>query len=172
MTERATRIANQESGDWIATRSAYETFGDPPTSRVIQLIDWASRQLDNVQTVRGISTPVTSADPVDLNSLPSELVDNALELGDKAFVVVMPEHTADDGEVYITPIILDADNNVIGIRATKASGMGEAKFRYGASGRYASPQLQWDAMGAKKIGFHITKINGTNNGVVLKAALI
>lgn len=171
MAEQATRIADQDEGDFVATRDAYEQDGDT-NNRVIQLIDWAGRQL-TITTLRG-GTPVTTADGVDLTGLPADLTGNLLTVGDKTVLTVIPEHSAEDGGVFITPIVFDsAGTTVVATRATKSSSMGTVKFRHGAaSGNYSSPQLEWDVMGAVKIGLHITQIDGTTNGIVLKGGLI
>jgi len=169
MAEQASRISDQHSGDYIATRDAIEQDADG-NSRVIQIVDFASRQLISPTTIRGISSFVTVQDSVDLSSLPAELTSNLLTSGDKSTLLVFPQHTANNGEVYVTPIIFNSGGTAIGIRATKASAMGTALFIL--SGVYYSPQLSWDLQGAEKIGLHITTIGGTANTVRLLAGVI
>ena len=169
MAEQATRITDQHSGDYIATRDAVEQDADSH-SRVIQLMDFSSRQIATPTTIRGILSFVSSADGVDLASLPAELTGNLITVGDKSTLVVFPLHSANDGEVSITPIIFNAAGTALGVRATKASGMGTALFVN--SGVYYSPQLVWDTQGAVKIGLHITVIGGTANTVRLQAGVI
>lgn len=170
MAEQATRIADQDEGDYIATRDAYEQDTESH-SRVVQMVEITARQLTTVLTIRGSGGAISSADGVNLLSLPTDLTDNLLTVGDKTVLIVMPEHTSSSGNVYITPIIFNSLDNVVGVRATKSSGIGSHAFRYGSgSGNYASPQLQWDIMGAEKIGLHITQIDA--GSVVLKGGLI
>jgi len=172
MAEQSTRIADQDTGDYVATRDAYEQ-DDALNNRVIQIIDWAGRQLTPT-AIRGGAAAVTTVDGVDLTALPADLTGNLLTVGDKTVIVVIPEHSAEDGGVYVTPIIFnDAGDTVLGVRTTKSSAMGTIKFRQGAaSGIYSSPALEWDVMGAVKIGLHITQIDGTANEVILKGGLI
>ena len=169
MAEQATRITDQHSGDYIATRDAIEN-DDDSNSRVIQLMDFASRQLASPATIRGISSFVNSADGVDLASLPAELTSNLITVGDKSTLLVFPRHSVSNGEVSITPIIFNDAGTAIGIRATKTSGMGTALFV--VSGVYYSPQLVWDTQGAEKIGLHITVLGGAGNTVRLLAGVI
>ena len=169
MAEQATRITDQHSGDYIATRDAIENDADAH-SRVVQLMDFASRQLPSPNTIRGISSFVSSADTVDLSSLPAELTGNLISVGDKTTLLVFSRHSASDGDVSITPIIFNDAGTAIGVRATKTTGMGSALFVI--SGVYYSPQLIWDTQGAEKIGLHITNIGGTANTVRLLAGVI
>ena len=168
MAEQATRISDQHSGDYIATRDAVETDGT--NARVIQLMDFASRQLPSPTTIRGISSFVNSADGVNLASLAAELTSNLISVGDTSTLLVFPRHSASNGEVAITPIIFNDAGTAIGVRATKTSGMGTALFAI--SGVYYSPQLVWDTQGAEKIGLHITVISGAGNTVRLLAGVI
>ena len=168
MAEQATRISDQHSGDYIATRDAIETDGT--NARVIQLMDFASRQLASLTTIRGISSFVGSADGIDLTSLPAELTGNLVSIGDKSTLLVFPRHSVSTGEVTITPIIFNDAGTAIGVRASKSSGMGTALFVM--SGVYYSPQLVWDTQGAEKLGLHITSIGGAGNTVRLLAGVI
>ena len=168
MGEQATRISDQHSGDYIATRDAIETDGT--NARVIQLMDFASRQLPSPATIRGISSFIGSVDGVDLASLPAELTNNLIDVGDKSTLLVFPRHSVSIGEVAITPIIFNDAGTAIGVRATKTSGMGTALFAI--SGVYYSPQLVWDTQGSEKIGLHITTISGAGNTVRLLAGVI
>ena len=63
MAEKSTRIADQESGEYVATRDARENDGGAH-ARVIQLIDIAQRELSQV-TLRGVGAPISSADSID-----------------------------------------------------------------------------------------------------------
>jgi len=166
MAEKGTRVRDDVSGDFVATRTA-ATTDDQGRSRVIQIVDFASRQLRVHQPLRGLTgSGQGSADSFDLDNLPSELLDNLIEIGDTSIFVCDCEHTKSDGSVVVTPILFDESNWVIGVRESKSSGMGAAKFQRG-SGRYVSPQLQWDSLGAIKVGFHVSNIGGYGNKVKL-----
>ena len=170
MAEQATRVADQDEGDYVATRDAYEQDTEAH-NRVVQMVEITARQLTTVLTIRGSGGAISSADGVNLLSLPSDLTDNLLTVGDKTVLVIIPEHTSSSGNVLITPIIFNAADAAVGIRATKSSGIGSINFRHGSgSGNYASPELQWDIMGAEKIGIHITQIDA--GSVVIKGGLI
>ena len=169
MAEQATRISDQHSGDYIATRDAIENDAGA-NARVIQLMDFSSRQLPSPATIRGISSFINSVDGINLASLPAELTSNLLETGDKSTLLVFPRHSVSNGEVSITPIIFNDAGTAIGVRATKSSGMGTALFA--VSGVYYSPQLVWDTQGAEKIGLHITILSGAGNTVRLLAGVI
>lgn len=168
MAEQATRIADQISGDYIATRDGYINDGDGK-ARTIQIIDFASRQLasGDISTIR---TGVSVVDGVNMGALPAGLTSNLISIGDRSVLVVFPMHSASDGEVTITPIIFSAGSVAIGIRASKASAMGS--FAFVKAGLYYSPQVVWDVQGAEKIGLHVTVIGGTANFVTLNAGVI
>lgn len=171
-SEQSTRIANQATGDRIATRNAYETDTNG-NARTLQIVGFSSRQIVVHPALRGYPTPVTVADTTNLNSLPAELTTNIIDIGDTNILVVDVEHTASDGSATITPLIFNEDETVVlALRASKTSGMGSVKFRRGGSGNYVSPQLQWDTLGASKIGLHISVVGGTANGVVLKGGAL
>lgn len=127
MTEQATRIKDQAAGDYIATRDANELDAEAH-SRVIQIVDMASRELMQV-ILRG-AIPVASADGVALESLPSDLTSNLITVGDKKTLIVNPNHLANDGGVNITPIIFNAaGDTVLATGEKKSSVMGIDKFR-------------------------------------------
>lgn len=105
MSEQATRVQDDRSGDYVATRDAYEQDGESK-DRVIQIVDLAYRQL-TLNEIRGADAPITSADGVDLDSLPSELTANLITVGDKRTLIVEALHDANDGEVLITPIAVN-----------------------------------------------------------------
>lgn len=173
MSEQATRIANQATGDRIATRDAYETDVNG-NARTLQIVGFSSRQIVVHPPLRGYPTPVTVVDTADLTNLPVELTTNIIDIGDTNILVVDVEHTASDGSATITPLIFNEnETTVLAVRASKTSGMGSVVFRRGAaSGNYVSPQLQWDTLGASKIGLHISVIGGTANGVILKGGAL
>lgn len=173
MAEKSIRIAEQRSGEYVATRDGYEQ-DESAEDRVIQLFEVAERHFSAATIVRGSVAPIAAADSRLFNSLPADLTDNLLTVGDKVTLAVMLEHTERTGRVWVTPIIYDASDALTAIRATKMSGMGDLKFYDdlgGGTARWWSPQLQWDVLGATKIGLHITKLYPADNTVVLKAVL-
>lgn len=105
MSEQAIRVSDDRTGDYVATRDAYEQDAESQ-DRVIQLVDLAYRQV-TLNEIRGIGTFLDTQDGVDLSSLPSELTDNLIEMGDKRVLIVEALHEADDGEVLITPIAVN-----------------------------------------------------------------
>lgn len=116
---------------------------------------------------------VTSADGLNLNSLPTELLANLITVGDKVTLLVNPEHTANDGGVAVTPIVFnDAGTAVLAVLEKKTSTMSTLFRRGSGSGPYISEQLQWDVTGAPKVGLHITTITGTSNGVLLRTGVV
>lgn len=171
--ETGTRIRSAVSGgDVIATRSAVQPTqaGD---SRVVQLVDFASRQLTAWRALRGEASPVAVADPADLTALPGELTSKAMVIGDCDRFVVAVEHTAEDGGVTVTPLVLNEDKTqVAALLEAKTSSVGAAKLRRGAAGRFCSPVLVWETDGAAVVGLHVTAIGGTSNAVVLSGGAL
>lgn len=108
MAEQAIRVSDDRTGDYVATRDAYEQDAES-LDRVIQLVDLAYRQV-TLNEIRGIGTPIDAADGVDLSSLPSELTDNLIEMGDKRVLIVEALHDANDGEVLVTPVAVNESN--------------------------------------------------------------
>jgi len=116
---------------------------------------------------------ITSTDSLNLNDLPAELLAHLITVGDKTTLIVNPEHTVDDGEVSITPIIFNsAGTIVLAILETQASNVSTLFRRGAAPGAYLSEQLQWDVTGAPLIGLHVTAIGGATNGVLLRAGVV
>jgi len=120
MAERAVKVKEGQSGENVALREAYET-DELGASRVVELVDFASRQVE-LQDVRGwMDSAVSSADGLDLDSLPGELVANLIDTGDKSTLVVRPEHAVTDGEVDITPIIYNYSKPYVSIPITSTA---------------------------------------------------
>lgn len=165
------QVREATTGPNVATRPAAELDGES-NERDIQVVDTASRQF--IPAVNRGSTPVTVVDIEDLTNLSADLTGNVLDVGDNSILVVHPEHSADDGDVVITPLVFDsAGTVVIAVLESKSSGMGSVSFRKGSSsGNYLSPALVWKTQGAEKIALHISTIAGTSNGVTLNAGLI
>lgn len=169
MAEQSTRIADQRSGDYIATRDAVEN-DDGGNPRTIQLLDFSSRQFPYPHDI--IRNSINTPDTVILDNLPVSLTDYLIDIGDKSLLVVDVEHLVSTGSVTITPIIFDdTGSNVVTIRASKTSAMGTAAFRKSPAGLFVSPQLTWDVQGAEKIGLHVTAISA-GNAVIIYGGVI
>lgn len=163
-------IVSRDQGSYVAVRQAREN-DDQGNTRFVQLVDFVSRALDSLPTVRGQSSAVSSADGVDFSTLSGEIITSMLDVGDQSVLVVAPDHGANDGQVTVTPLIYnEAGDTVMSVLESKTSGIGSAQFTDGS--RYVSPQLQWDLMGAPKVALHITSIGGTSNDVTLKGAVL
>ena len=137
--DTSTRVNDDSAGAYIATRQAVETDGSGNV-RQVQIVDIAIRPRENTRTIRGSSSPISSADGIDLDNLPADLLNNLIHVGDSSILSVEVEHLRSNGWVKITPIIFDSTGTtVLGVRSTKKSGMGTALFQRG-SGRYVSPE--------------------------------
>jgi len=171
MAGQSVGIMSREQGSFVACRNAREQDGSG-NARLVQLVDFVSRALDDIPTIRGSAgSEITTSDAADKASFPTELTDNLIAVGDQSVLVVAPFHTATDGEVTITPLIFNqAGDTLLSILPSKVSGMGSVSFSDGSS--YVSPLLQWDLMGAPKIGIHISSVDGTSNGVIIKGAVL
>jgi len=135
MAEKGTRISNDQTGEYVATRDAYENTagGD---ARVVELVDFAGRQL-TLSEVRGSVSPITSDDSQDLTSLPADLTGNKITVGDKSILVVSPQHSAIDGEVLITPIIFNSYDAEDGSSHVVAASADDRGAEYDGASTYA-----------------------------------
>jgi hypothetical protein len=113
------------------------------------------------------ATTLTAADTSDLTSLPAELTQNLITIGDKSSLVVFPEQYTSGGTVTITPILFDNETspNVIGCLAGRLFTQPGSLRRGSASGLYIMPGQMWDCYGGYKVGLHLTAITGTSNYV-------
>ena len=166
MAEKAIRIADDETGLFLATRDAFETDGT--NSRVIERVDFASGKFTTPigDATRGDSAAIEAADTFDLTNLPADLTGNLLVVGDKSMLCVAVEQITSAGTVTITPILYDneATPGVVGVLAPKTFTQPYAFRRGSASGNYVLPIQTWDVAGAHKIGLHISAITGVSNG--------
>ena len=176
MAEKGIIVADQASGESIACRDAFET-DDGSNNRIIQRVDFASGRGPSPlgTAVRGSSAAVSSADGTDLTSLPTDLTDNLIDVGDKSMLIVIAEQSASNGSVDITPLMFDnqATPAIMGGGIKQRASVGNPALRRGSSsGDYISNVLTWDLNGAHKIGLHITAIQGTSNAVKIWAYVI
>ena len=166
MGEKSIRIANATSGDRIATRDAFETDGSS-NARVIERVDFASGKfatpIGNAQ--RGHSAMISAAETFDLTSLPSDLTDNLITVGDKSMLCVVVEQSVSGGTVTVTPILYDNETTpgIVGILPPKTFSQPYAFRRGTSSGNYVLPVNTWDVSGAFKIGLHFSAFTGTSN---------
>ncbi|MCA1985768.1 MAG: hypothetical protein LDL27_04750 [Desulfovibrio sp.] len=170
--ELGTRIRSAVSGgDVIATRTAVQptATGD---SRVIQLVDFASRQLPDWSRV--LRSAVATPDPVALPASSVHAVNawygaSLVAVGDCDRLVVAPRHTAPDGVAVITPVVLRQVNAVLYVagmlepRTSEASALRDSA----GGGDYLAPVLAWDTCGAAILVLHVTSLGGAGNAVTL-----
>lgn len=166
--ERGTRIRNAVSGgDIIATRSASQPTHDG-AERVIQLVDFASRQLADWTRVLRTASAV---DTMDMTALPIDLTNGLIFIGDCGHLLVSPAHSVSDGQVTITPLIFDAAGvDVLGALAPRTAVA--STLRAGPSGPYLSPVLMWETQGASVVGLHITALDGLANTITLSGGAL
>ncbi|AGW12091.1 hypothetical protein [Megalodesulfovibrio gigas] len=174
--ETGTRIRSAVSGgDVIATRTAVQptATGD---ARVVQLVDFASRQLADWQRV--LRSAVEAADAAALDAVSLAQVeagtatawfdDSLIFVGDCDRLVVTATHSAADGVAVVTPVILHYDGlewvTPVGLLESKAC---DATTLRDASGKYLAPLLAWDTCGAHALALHVTSIGGTGNALTL-----
>ena len=155
MAEQATRIKDQTSGDYIATRDSYEQDAEAH-DRVIQLVDMASRQLIPA-VIRG-DTPVTVADDVDLDNLPSDLTNNLIDVGDKKTLIVNPGHGVDDGGVNVTPIVFNAAGDAALAIGEKKSSVVDTLFKWSIPASVWTPRAS--QLGAQDYIYSTVVFNG------------
>ncbi len=166
MAEKSIRIADQASGDYVATRDAYEN-DDGSNARVIERVDFASGKFATPMTTytRGNSSMITDPESFDLTNLPSDLTSNLITVGDKSMLCVSVEQSVSGGTVTVTPILYDNEGtpNVVGILPPKTFTQPYAFRRGSSSGNYVLPVQTWDVSGAYKIGLHFSAETGTSN---------
>jgi hypothetical protein len=166
MSEKSIRIADADSGLYIATRDATELDASS-NARVIERVDFASGKfaspIGNAQ--RGHSSMISAAETLDLTNLPADLTSNLIVVGDKSMLCVAVQQTVSGGTVTVTPILYDAEETpgVVGIMEPAVFVQPYA-FRLGSgSGNYVLPIKRWDVSGAYRIGLHFTAFTGTSN---------
>jgi len=171
MSERATRIGNDNSGDFIATRTSYDTDQNS-NDRVVQRFDLASeRGPSPLGTAnRGSSGTLNDIDVLDLTTLSSDLTNNLIDIGDKSMLVVSVELSASTtNSVIITPIMFDNENTpgVMGILESKAFNLAY-DFKKASTSGYIPATKIWDTSGAHKIGLHITEWADAGGSITIK----
>lgn len=175
--ESGTRIRSAVSGgDVIATRSAVQptATGD---SRVVQLVDFAARQLPNWQRV--LRNAIASADTAELDAVNLPLVEagtntawfavgtdtsGLIRVGDCDRIVVAPSHSAAGGTATITPVVFkpDALEEWLTPVAMLESKVSTATALQDANNYYMAPALVWETHGAAIIAMHVTVVSGSN----------
>lgn len=107
MAEKGLLMTDLAGGSSIACHDAQELDGDS-NARVIQRIDLTRGNLGNL-----FGTPtrsgVTVADGVDLDNLPTDLLNNLIPINDGSSLSIVAEIGDTNGTIYITPIVFDGD---------------------------------------------------------------
>ncbi len=119
MAEKGTKIADQTTGESIATRDAMLPDNDA-NSRVVQLTDRAARPAEFNSSNMGSSGAgfirTITTDGLDINPLPSAISNNLLDVSDADSVVVYAEIIMDDtsgasaSEITVTPVYMGKDD--------------------------------------------------------------
>jgi len=166
MAEKAIRISESESGDYVAFRDAFE-LGSGSESRVIQRLDFSAGKFLNPidAPYRGNMARISAADSFDLTALPSELLNSMVMVGDGSILTVAVEQVTSLGTLTITPILFDDayPPNVVGILEPKLFTQPYTHRRGTTWGDYLLAIRSWDVSGAYKIGLHCSAISGTSN---------
>jgi hypothetical protein len=164
--ETATRVQDDGSGDYIATRSANEQ-DEGANDRKIQLVDFASRNCE-LYLLRNEAGPL--ADPAELEY--GEPQGDQIEMGDKSTLIVYPAFETDSGSVSVTPIgeydcddypVVGGGPNIPFPFPTKSSAMGSVGFYmvlYMYGPLYLGPPMVWDGLGAERIWLHVSALTG------------
>ncbi len=167
MAEKSIRVPEGSSGEYIATRDGHEN-DDGANARTVQMMDFAHRQLDFVFGTPTRDNVYGGGDWNDspiLTSLPADITSNKITMGDKSTLVVMgafSNSSASTGNLVITPLVLDASNNILGMLWPKSfSGYdpvgSTAALYYVESGKdmIVTPARTWEVHGAVYIGLHV-----------------
>ena len=167
MTEKGIMIGGHASGDYIACREADEQ-DDQANDRIIPRVSFSCDKFLNTGMVynRGDGTPVAVYDGTDIEyaSLPSDLTNNLITVGDKSTLVVLPELQSSSDSVSIVPLIIDDEAtpevcHFLFKQTVNPVGPYTPSF-YNAYGYTGYRPLIWDVFGAYKIGIFIASIAG------------
>lgn len=165
MAVTSIRIANAASGNRIQTIEAVE-LDESGFSTVMERVVSGSAKLPTTlgTATRGSDSNITTADPLDLTSLPSDLVNNLITVGDGCLLVVIVEMTAANGSVAITPIMFDSQEVPVVIAPLESKYFTcTYEFRRGSiEGMYLPYAQFWDTKGAYKIGLHVSELSLNN----------
>lgn len=156
--EKGISIADQTGGVPVATRDALETT-ESESSRVIQLVDFASRQLGRVAHRSGL----TGADGADVATV-AGLSSAKITVGDKSTLVVHCEVSpaANFKSCILTPVVYDSSGVIVGILQSKQTGIGDVTIYNGiGQGKGLLPALAWDVYGAPVVSVHVTAVEKT-----------
>jgi hypothetical protein len=163
MAESSTRIANADSGNYIATRDANAPDASA-NAREVTLVDQSTRIWG--VTYASPTRTVTAADPADLGtdfaSVPAGLISAKLTVGDHNLLTVSA-HVGNPNSVSlasieplaVVPLILDASNNVLGYLTPKTvlpwapdSTYTPMQYTDTSVSHYIAPLLSWPLNGA------------------------
>jgi hypothetical protein len=113
------------------------------------------------------ASTLASADTFDMTwaSLPAELTQNLITVGDKSMLCVSVEQDTSGGTATITPLLIDNETSPSIVSILPARTFIQTYALRRGTGKYMLPMQIWDAGGAYKIGLHLTAITGTSNTV-------
>jgi hypothetical protein len=159
MAEKGTPVADGASGDNVATRDAF-ALDELGVARVIQRVDLSSNRgpspLGNA--IRGNAGTTNTIDTLNLSSLPADLTNNLIIIGDNSMLIVQVEFSlATAQDITITPIMYDnvGTPGIMGILPAKTFSLDFGFYKGGAN--YITPAQAWDTHGAHKFGLHLTQ---------------
>lgn len=175
MAEKGIIVSDALSGESVAARDTAETDNDG-NARIVQLTDQATRKNTMVMTVP-LRSGIAYSDSFDLATIPSDIINNTIEIGDAASicVAVTYEDRGSDHGVYITPLVIESvQDNVIALLEPKKfsavnSDEGDnyaANFSIGTvseNDQVPTIMQAWPVFGAQRIGFHVWLGNSLAN---------
>lgn len=167
MAEKGILVEDAASGESVAARDASETDNDG-NARIVQLTDQATRKNTMVKS-SPLRSLITASDSFDLSTIPTDIINNAITVGDAASICVAVTYQAQgaDHGVYITPIVIESTSDIAIalLEPKKFAGVNSDE-----SDTYASifsigtadtndivPTIMqaWPVFGAQRIGFHV-----------------
>lgn len=177
--EKEIIIPSAASGISMATRTGFEADISTGYTRHMEIVQVTETKFYSpwaLTACRGESSLVSSADSFDVTTLTVSGM-GAIIVGDKCKLRVMVHQSVSGGSCVITPVIFDQQTSglFVGVLEPKTFTIATTTpFRTGSgSGNYLSHVQSWDTVGgAHQIGFHISNITGSGNGVKVYAWMI
>ena len=169
MAEKGILILDQADGESIACRDANALDGDD-NPRIIQRLCKSVAQLP-MPLGTPTRTNVVADDTYDLESLPADLTDNLITMGDKSRIAVYSLFGSVNGSAYITLLLFDneASPTVIGKLAHLYIGnncYGNHYTKAGATkslGRVTIADFE-NTQGAQRVGIHVDDLTNPGTG--------
>ena len=160
MAEKGILIENQTGGESIAMRDAYLP-DEASNPRLIQRVNFDVSSCRNITSPMGapMRSGVAAADSLDLSSMPADLTDNIIDMGDSSMLVVFTEFLGAGGQdLTFYPVIFDTvgvtEDDVIGVLEEQWSGAyADAQLSRNTDGtQYLGPRIHVPTLGAPRIG--------------------